>query len=72
MPPLDGLESIEDDIQAYDAATGGNQGPRGFQFPADKFPRVSPAKLKERIFVGPQIREVLKDEDFDKVSMQQN
>src|SRR5277367_5893311 len=39
---------------------------RGFQYLADKFPRVSPAKLKEGIFVGPQIREVLRDEHFAK------
>ena len=30
-------------------------------------PRVSAAKLKEGIFVGPQIREVLKDTDFEEL-----
>lgn len=44
----------------------GKANSRGFQYLAEKFPRVSPAKLKEGIFVGPQIREVLKDADFDK------
>jgi hypothetical protein len=32
VPPLDELESIEDDIQAYDAATGGNQDLEAFSF----------------------------------------
>ena len=47
----------------------GKANSRGFQYLADKFPRVSPANLKEGIFVVPQIREVLKDEGFDKSSM---
>ena len=44
----------------------GKANSRGFQYLADKFASVSPAKLKEGMFVGPQIREVLTDEDFDK------
>ena len=31
------------------------------------FPGLSAAKLKEGIFVGPQIREVLKDTDFEEL-----
>jgi len=44
----------------------GKANSRGFQYLADKFPKVRPVKVKEGISVGPQIREVLKDEDFDK------
>ena len=32
----------------------------GFQYLVEKFPKISAAKLKEGVFVGPQIR-VLKD-----------
>ncbi len=38
---------------------------RGFQYLVAKFPKISAAKLREGIFVGPQIREVLKDGSFD-------
>ena len=34
---------------------------RGFQYVRSKFPNVSDAKIKEGIFVGPQIRELLQD-----------
>ena len=37
----------------------------GFQYLQTKFPRINEAKLKERIFVGPQIREVFNDDEFD-------
>jgi hypothetical protein len=30
-----------------------------------KFPRLSDAKIKEKIFVSPQIRELTKDEQFE-------
>ena len=33
----------------------------------EKFPRLSEAKLKEGIFIGPQIRDIIKDEFFDKL-----
>ena len=36
-----------------------------FQHLSTVFPGLSAAKLKEGIFVGPQIREVLKDTDFE-------
>ena len=38
-----------------------------FQQVSTVFPGLSAAKLKEGIFVGPQIREVLKDTDFEKL-----
>ena len=33
----------------------------------EKFPRLSEAKLKEGVFICPQIRDIIKDEFFDKV-----
>ena len=36
----------------------------GFKYLQAKFPRISEAKIKEGIFVGPQIREVLNDDEF--------
>ena len=38
-----------------------------FQLLSTVFPGLSAAKLKEGIFVGPQIREVLKDIDFEEL-----
>ncbi|KYM94050.1 hypothetical protein ALC62_15341, partial [Cyphomyrmex costatus] len=37
----------------------------GFAYLKQKFPKLSEAKIKEGIFVGPQIRELIKDEVFD-------
>ena len=37
----------------------------GFVYLQNKFPRISEAKIKEGIFVGPQIREVLNDDEFE-------
>jgi len=31
----------------------------------NKFPNVSDAKIKEGIFIGPQIRELMQDKHFD-------
>ena len=39
---------------------------KGFTYLKTKFPRVSDAKIKEGIFVGPQIRELMRDQNFDK------
>ena len=39
---------------------------RGFQYVRNKFPNVSDAKIKEGIFIGPQIRELVQDKQFDK------
>lgn len=36
----------------------------GFQYLVKKFPSISAAKLKEGIFIGPQIKSVLHDEEF--------
>ena len=38
-----------------------------FNFLRKKFSRLSEAKLKECIFIGLQIRELIKDEYFDKL-----
>jgi hypothetical protein len=37
-----------------------------FMYLKHKFPRLSDAKIKEGIFVGPQIRELMKDKQFEK------
>jgi len=44
-----------------------NQEEAAFTYLREKFPRLSEAKLKECIFIGPQIRDVIKDEYFDKL-----
>ena len=33
----------------------------GFMYLTDKFPRISDAKIKDRVFLGPQIRELIQD-----------
>ena len=38
-----------------------------FTYLREKFPRLSEAKLKEGIFIGPQIQELTKDEYFDRL-----
>ena len=42
-----------------------NQEEAAFAYLREKFPRLSEAKLKVGIFIGPQIREIIKDEYFD-------
>jgi hypothetical protein len=37
----------------------------GFMYLKHKCPRLSDAKIKEGIFVGPQIKELIKDEQFE-------
>ena len=37
----------------------------GFQYVRNKFPYVSDAKIKEGILIGPQIRELKQDKQFD-------
>ena len=39
---------------------------KGFQHLVSKFPKISSAKLKEGIFVGPQIRQIMQDKEFEK------
>jgi hypothetical protein len=41
-----------------------NQEEAAFTYLREKFPRLSEAKLKESIFIGPQIRDLIKDEYF--------
>lgn len=36
-----------------------------FQYIREKFPKVSDAKIKEGVFNGPQIREIMKDKHFE-------
>jgi len=38
---------------------------RGFEYLRNKCPNVSDAKIKEGIFIGPQIRELMQDKHFD-------
>jgi hypothetical protein len=38
---------------------------RGLQYVRNKFPNVSDAKIKEGIFIGLQIRELVQDKQFD-------
>ena len=38
----------------------------GFKFLCKKFPKLNQTKLKEGIFVDPQIREVFEDPQFEK------
>ena len=44
-----------------------NQGEAACTYLWEKFPRLSEAKLKEYIFIGPQIWDLIKDEYFDKL-----
>jgi hypothetical protein len=38
---------------------------QGFLYLQKKFPRISDAKIKEGIFIGPQIRELMEGQDFE-------
>jgi len=44
-----------------------NQEEAAFTYLWGKFPSLSEAKLEEGIFIGPQIRDIIKDEYFDKL-----
>jgi len=44
-----------------------NQEEVAFTYFREKFPRLSEIKLKEGIFIGTQIRELIKDEYFEKL-----
>ena len=44
-----------------------NQEEAAFTYLRETFPRLSGAKLKEGIFIGPQIRDLVKDEYFDEL-----
>ena len=36
----------------------------GFEYVRNKFPNVSDAKIKDGVFIGPQIREIIQDKQF--------
>jgi hypothetical protein len=38
-----------------------------FRYLAEKFPGISAAKIKESVFIGPQIRMLFRDEQFDHI-----
>ena len=38
---------------------------RGFEYVRNKFPNLSDAKIKESIFIGPQIKELMQGKQFD-------
>ena len=42
-----------------------NKNGEGFQYIKSKFPKISDAKIKEGVFIGPQIRELIKDPFFE-------
>ena len=44
---------------------GMNKTGRGFEHVRNKFPNVSDAKIKEGVFIVPQIRELVQDKQFD-------
>jgi hypothetical protein len=44
-----------------------NQEADAFSYLREKFPKLSEAKLKEGVFIGPQIRDLIKDEYFDRL-----
>ena len=44
-----------------------NQKEKAFKYLKTKFPHLSDAKIKEGIFVGPQIRELFKDGTYNRV-----
>ena len=37
----------------------------GFKYVWNKFPNVNDAKIKEDVFIGPQIRELMEDKQFN-------
>ena len=43
-----------------------NKDGKCFKYIRKKFVHLSDGKLKEEIFVGPQIRQLMRDEEFDK------
>ena len=49
-----------------------NQEEAVFTYLWEKFPRLSDAKLKEGVFIGPQIRDLINDEYFDKLQGEEN
>ena len=62
LPPL----HIKLSLMKY-FVEGMNKEGQVFRYLRNKFPKTSDAKVKEGIFVGPQIRQLMKDPAFDKV-----
>jgi len=60
LPPLHIKLGLMKNFVKRMAKTG-----RGFQYVRNKFPNVSDAKIKEGIFIGPRIRELMQDKQFD-------
>ena len=50
----------EEQCQSY-----GPQWKKAFQYLQQKFPEINESKVKEGIFIGPQIRNLRKDKNFD-------
>ncbi|XP_077117201.1 uncharacterized protein LOC143773722 [Ranitomeya variabilis] len=46
---------------------GMNQEGNAFKYLRGKFPQLSDAKVKEGVFIGPQIRDLLRDGNFDEI-----
>jgi hypothetical protein len=42
-----------------------DQNSAGFMYLKNKFPRISDAKIKKGVFVGPQLRELIQDVKFE-------
>ena len=62
LPPLHiKLGLMKNFVKAMD-----RDGP-AFRYLSEKFHTLSEAKMKEGIFIGPQIRELLKDTKFDSI-----
>ena len=62
LPPLHIKLSLMKNVLKGMAKTG-----RGFQYLRNKFPNVSDAKIKDGIFIGPEIRELMQDKQLDEV-----
>jgi hypothetical protein len=61
-PPLHiKLSLMKNFVKAID-----QNGP-AFKYLGEKFSRLSEAKIKEGVFVGPQIRELFRDQQFDRI-----
>ena len=60
LPPLHiKLGLIKNFVKAMDKAGA------GFTYLTRKFPRISDAKIKEGVFIGPRIRQLLENDGFD-------
>ena len=60
LPPLSiKLGLMKNFVKAMDK-TGA-----GFMYLSRKFPRMTEAKIKEGVFIGPQIKQLLQDSEFD-------